>query len=180
MTFRLHRLFAAHLLAVSALFSLPLLAAAQPPTSQSHPPATLDAAQAQKLLPGAVFFAGQSAPTQLRNSTGVRFPDGRLALAILVDSSGYSGGIQQKYQGYLFAEVPLDFAGHKLPIGAYGIGMVQDHFLVMNIAGHQLFQAQARHDAVMRRPVPLQTLALSASSWRLCFGRDCVEFRRAQ
>jgi hypothetical protein len=168
--------FPIHILVLSAFLSLPLLAGAR-----AVPPEILDAAQAGKLLPSAVFFGGQSAPTQLRNSAGVRFIDARLALAVLVDSSGYSSGIQQKYQGYLLTEVALDFAGHRLPPGAYGIGMVQGKLYVMDIGNHGLFQTAAMHDATMHRPVPLQILAGSSpGTYRLCFGRDCVDFQRAQ
>src|SRR5690242_16740186 len=36
----------------------------------------LKAAETQKLLPAAVYYKAQSAPTQLRNSGGVKFADG--------------------------------------------------------------------------------------------------------
>ena len=36
----------------------------------------LKPADVQKLLPAAVYYKGQSAPTQLRNSGGVKFADG--------------------------------------------------------------------------------------------------------
>ena len=36
----------------------------------------LKPADTQKLLPAGVFYRGQSAPTQLRNSGGVKFADG--------------------------------------------------------------------------------------------------------
>ena len=42
-----------------------------------------------KLLPETVFFRGQTAPVQLRNSAGVRFSDALYTLAAIVDSSGY-------------------------------------------------------------------------------------------
>ena len=46
-----------------------------------------------KLFPDKVFFRGQSATVQGRNSGGVRYADGFLVLAALVDNSGYSTGI---------------------------------------------------------------------------------------
>ena len=64
----------------------------------SNPSATtiLSPADAAKLAPPSVFFAGQSASLQLRNTYGLRFADKAIVLAGLVDSSGYSTGIQQK------------------------------------------------------------------------------------
>jgi len=38
----------------------------------------------QKLLPSTLFYGGQTATTQLRNSGGIRFSDGKLVLAALV------------------------------------------------------------------------------------------------
>lgn len=140
----------------------------------------LHAPEAGKVLPSSVFFDGQSAPTQLRNSAGLRLADGKLALAVLVDSSGYSGGIQQKFQGYLLTEAALSLGGHRLPVGAYGIGVVSDRLLVLDISGRELFSVPAARDAAMVRPVPLQVAAgASPNSFRLCFGRNCAEFHPA-
>lgn len=156
---------------LSLLLVSPLLAAAQ--TSSAT---ILQASEAGKLLPDAVYFAGKSATTQLRNSAGLRFADGHSVLAVLVDTAGYSSTVQERYQGYLLTEVPLMIGGHNLPAGAYGVGFVSDHFLVMDIGNHVLVQAPATHDMHMQRPMPLQILASASFRWRLCFGRDCVDF----
>ena len=160
-----------------ALLAFPLLARAQAPAADT----ILPAAAAAKVLPDAVFYAGQSANTQLRNATGIHFADKSYTLAVLVDTSGYTSAVQQKYQGYLITEVPLDFAGQNLNPGAYGFGFVKNQFLVMDIGNHDLLQTATMHDAGMRRPMPLQVLAAgSDGSWKLCAGRDCVSFHRAQ
>lgn len=163
-------------LVLSLLLALPCaVLAQQASTSILHAP------QATKLLPDSVFFAGKSASTQLRNSAGLRFADGQYTLAVLVDTSGYSTGVQEKYQGYLLSEVPLEIEGHALPAGAYGVGFVGSSFHVMDIGSHDLFLAAATHDEQMRRPVPLQILpGAAASEYRLCFGRNCVSLRRGR
>lgn len=161
--------------AIAAAIFLPLLAFAQSPGGT-----LLHGPEAAKLLPDAVFFAGRSAGTQLRNAAGVRFSDGKCALAVLVDTSGYSTGVQQEYQGYLLTEAPLEIGGHSLPAGAYGVGFVGSQFHVMDIGAHDLLAAPAAHDGQMQRPVPLQvTDGASPALYRLCFGRECVTFRRA-
>ncbi len=162
--------------ACAALLLLPLGLGAQ-----AAAPGILDAAQAGKLLPASVYFADQSAPTQLRNSAGVRFADGQLTLAVLVDSSGYSGAVAQKYQGYLLTGVALDFGGHRLPAGAYGMGVVHGQLYIMDIGNHDLLHTVAIRDAKMHRPMPLQILSgATPGAYRLCFGRECVQFRRAR
>lgn len=160
---------------LAALITFPIVGAAQ---TSSAGGTILKAAEASKLLPDAVFYAGKSATTQLRNSAGVRFADGKSILAVLVDTSGYSTAIQQKYQGYLLSETPVFIGGHALAPGAYGIGFVGDRFVVTDIGSHDLVQTSAAHDAQMQRPMPLQVLAGSSpGAWRLCLGRDCVDFR---
>jgi len=166
---------AVRFLLATTLVAMPVCALGQAPGTILH------AAEASKVLPDSVYFAGKSAGTQLRNSAGVHYADGLEVLAVLVDTSGYSTAVQEKYQGYLLTEVPLDFGGHRLPAGAYGIGFVGSHFAVMDIGSHDLLQAAAAHDAAMSRPMPLQILdGSSASAYRLCFGRSCVDFHRAK
>src|SRR5207253_1673553 len=134
-----------------------------------------------KILTERVFFRGQSAPVQFRNSGGVHFADDLYVLAGLVDSSGYSTGIKEKYQAYLLNEVTLEIGGQSLKPGAYGFGFLKGgQFVVMDLGANDVLQVASRRDAEMKRPVPLQVLASgSAGSYRLYLGRDYVEFRRA-
>jgi hypothetical protein len=135
-----------------------------------------------KLLPDKVFFRGQVATVQARNSGGVRFSDGMLVLTVLVDSSGYSSGLKEKYQGYLITEVPLEIGGQTLKPGSYGFGFIEGNkFVVMDVAAHDVLQAASTKDAEIKRPVPLQVLAGSQSgNYRLYKGRDYVDFRRTE
>ncbi len=54
----------------------------------------------KKVIPSAYFFAGQSAAVQTRNSVALKSAGGHFVLAGLVDTSGYSTAIQEKYQGF--------------------------------------------------------------------------------
>src|SRR5713226_548660 len=133
-----------------------------------------------KIFPERVFFRGQVAPAQLRNTGGVHFADDFYVLAGLVDSSGYSTGIKEKYQGYLLNEVTLEAGGQTLKPGAYGFGFLAGgKFVVMDLGANDVLQVTSQRDAEMKRPVPLQVAASSTSgSYRLYTGRDYVEFRR--
>jgi hypothetical protein len=142
-------------------------------------PTVLRAPEATKVLPSSVFFKRQSAPVQLRNSGGVKFADGAFVLAALVDNSGYSTAVQQKYQAYLIAEVPVEINGHPLPPGAYGVGFVQGHFGVMDIGGHDLFAVESTRDTELKRPTPLQVIAdPTQGKYRLYQGRDYIVITR--
>lgn len=132
-----------------------------------------------KLFPEHVFFRGQVAPAQLRNTGGVHFSDDLFVLAGLVDSSGYSTAIKEKYQAYLLSEVTLEIGGQTLKPGAYGFGFVSGKFILMDLAANNLIEAAGQRDAEMKRPVPLQvTPSSNAGSYRLYVGRDFIEFRR--
>ena len=134
-----------------------------------------------KIFPTAVFYRGQVAPVQMRNTGGVHFADDKYVLAGLVDKSGYSSGIQQKYQGYFMSEVPLQINGQSLKPGAYGIGFVQgSKFFVTDLGANTLLEISGKRDTEIRHPVPLQVLATSEQGvYRLYLGRDFVEIRRA-
>jgi hypothetical protein len=138
----------------------------------------LTASEAAKLLPDAVFFRGQSAPIQARNSGGVQFAKDALLLISLVDTAGYSSSVQEKYQAYLITETAIDIEGHRLEPGAYGCGfLAANAFVVMDIGGHDLFSVRSSKDSDLRRPTPLQVLpSPGGAGYRLYVGRDFVNF----
>ena len=135
-----------------------------------------------KIFPEKVFFRGQTATTQLRNTGGVRYADGFFVLAGLVDNSGYSTGLREKYQGCLINEVTVEIGGQTLKPGAYGFGFLEGNkFVVMDLGSNDLYQITSVNDAEIKHPVPLQVLATSdAGKYRLYKGRDYVEFHRAK
>lgn len=133
----------------------------------------------QKLLPASVYYKAQSAPTQLRNSGGVKFSDGYYVLATLVDTSGYSSDVAAKYQAYFIAEVPLKFGSETLPAGIYGVGFIQgDKFVVTDVGGHDVFTVGSQTDDAIKRPTPLQMMADPSGGFRLYTGRKFVKFSR--
>ena len=147
-----------------------------------HPSTILTADQAANILPATVFFRGQSAALQGRNSAGVRFPDQMLMLVSLVDTSCYSSQVQSKYQAYLITESSLDTGGHRLAPGAYGCGFLNGSFLVQDLGAHDLFTANATADSTLHRPRPLQIVAApdSSGAYRLYAGRNYVTIHLAQ
>jgi hypothetical protein len=135
-----------------------------------------------KLFPDKVYFRGQVGTAQMRNAGGVRYTDGFLVLAALVDTSGYGSGIKEKYQAYLITDVAIEIGGQTLKPGAYGCGFIDNNkFAVMDLGANDLFQVTSTKDAEIKRPIPLQFVAASESGkYRLYHGRDFVEFRRVK
>jgi hypothetical protein len=155
------------------------LAAMTPGTMQAQGSNTiLKPADTQKLLPASVFYRGQSATTQLRNSGGVKFADGFYVLATLVDTSGYSTDLQTKYQAWFVTEVPIKVGGQSLPAGVYGAGFVGGKFVVTDVGAHDVLSVSSTDDADLKRPMPLQVIADPAGGFRLYALRHYVVFSR--
>jgi hypothetical protein len=135
----------------------------------------LKPADAQKLVPQTFFYAGQSAPVQARNSGGFRSANGKLVLAALVDSSGYSSAIAEKYQGFLVTDGKLLIGGKDLGPGAYGIGALPDgSFIVTDIGGDTLFSVPFSNDEALKRPIPLK-FEQDGQGVRLYLGKKYVK-----
>jgi hypothetical protein len=156
-----------------AIMAAPLAAMAQGGDTLLKP------ADTQKLLPASVYYKGQSATTQLRNSGGVKFADGSYLLTTLVDTSGYSTDIQAKYSAYFITETPIKIGGESLPAGVYGVGFIGgDKFVVTDVGAHDLLTVSSATDAGLKRPTPLQVVADPAGGFRLYAGRRYVVISR--
>ena len=139
----------------------------------------LKPADTQKLLADKVYYKGQSATTQLRNSGGVKFADGYYVLSTLVDTSGYSSDVAARYQAYFITEVALKVGGQSLPAGIYGVGFIGDNkFVVTDVGAHDVFTISSSTDDAIKRPTPLQVTADPAGGFRLYAGRRYVPFGR--
>jgi len=176
---------ATHSILLLAIAVPALYAASQVGSPGKNGPSTitskvLTASEAAKLLPDAVFFRGQSAPIQARNSGGVQFAKDAFLLVTLVDTAGYSSSVRDKYQAYLITETPINIEGNRLEPGAYGCGfLAANAFVVMDIGGHDLFSVRSSKDADLHRPTPLQVLpSPGGAGYRLYVGRDYVNFAK--
>lgn len=168
------------IVSIAAVAVLALATAAAPIGSQAQDTLTiLGPAAMQKLMPPEVFYRGQVATTQLRNSGGVKFSDGYYVLAGLVDTSGYSTGVAAKYQAYFIAEVPIHVSGTKLAAGVYGIGFIAgSRFVVTDVGAHDVLTVSSQKDSGLKRPVPLQVVAEPGGRFRLYCGRTYVTMNR--
>lgn len=141
--------------------------------SQKH---LLSADELKTLVPADFFFRGQKAPTQLRNSTGIQMSDGKIVLAALVDVSGYSTAIQEKYQGMLITESKLKIGESELQPGEYGFGFAADKFIVMNVASEDALTAPFQTDTELKRAVPLK-LVQDGDGYKLYAGKKWVAIK---
>ncbi|HLW85223.1 MAG TPA: hypothetical protein VKR60_08430 [Candidatus Sulfotelmatobacter sp.] len=134
----------------------------------------LSSDELKKVVPAEYFFWGQKAPVQVRNSGGFQLADGKMMLAALVDASGYSTAIQQKYQGLLITEVKLNIGGADLAPGQYGFGFTADNrFVVMDVGNNDVLSVAYQTDQALARPVPLK-FSEANGSYKLYAGKKWV------
>ena len=141
--------------------------------AQSAPqpaPGLLKPEELKAVLPENVFFHGQRAPVDMRNAGGVRFPGGKLLLVALVDTSGYSTNVAEKYHAYLITETKLKVGGATLAPGAYGCGFAGGKFVVMDVGGNDVLTVPEQMDDKLKRPRPLMIVP-DGAGYRVYFGK---------
>lgn len=136
----------------------------------------LSSDELKSVVPAEFFFRGQKAPTQLRNATGFQTADGKVTFGALVDTSGYSTAVQQKYQGMLITESKLNIGGSELAPGEYGFGFAADKFVVMNVANEDALSVPYQTEAELKRAVPLK-LVEDGAGYKLYAGKKWVALK---
>jgi hypothetical protein len=146
------------------------------------------AARAQEKLEGKAFesacvkdfyLEGNAIPTQKRNTVILKGADGKRMVFGLLDTTGYSTEVQQKYAGMMIVERKTTVGGLEVGTGAYGFGIVKGtpaegpgKLVVYDVAGAKVGEATAQYDAALAQPVPLQV-----TKGRLYVGRHWVEVK---
>jgi hypothetical protein len=159
------------MLRACALIPVLLCAAVAQQQASKH---VLSSEELHKAVPAEFYFSGQKAPVQVRNSVGLQQADGKMMLAALVDASGYSTAIQQKYQGMLITESKLQIGDATLAPGEYGFGFAADgKFMVMDVGNHDVLSAAYQADAAMQHAVPLKLVEVGGA-YKLYAGKKWV------
>jgi hypothetical protein len=130
----------------------------------------------KNVVPAEFFFRGQKAPTQFRNSTGFQTAEGKITFGALVDVSGYSTAVQQKYQGMIVTESKLNIGGSELAPGEYGFGFAGDKFVVMNVASEDILSVPCQTDADLKRAMPLKMVE-DGAGYKLYAGRKGIALK---
>jgi hypothetical protein len=147
---------------------------ALPPEIAPH---VLTSDEVKKAVPTEYFFRGQKAPVQLRNAVGFQLANGKMMLAALVDASGYSTAIQQKYQGLLIAETKLTVGGSTLNPGQYGFGFTADNkFVVMDVGNNDVLSEASQNDGALARAVPLKLIE-DGKGYKLYAGKKWIALK---
>jgi len=130
--------------------------------------------QLLRIVPSGFYYAGQSAPTQLRNSAVTRFGTKKYIVAGMVDTSGYSSDVRGQYEGFLITDMRINVGAGALPTGAYGFGFSDDgSFNVFDVGGTKIMTLSTTDDSQVVRPRPLM-MVKAPGGVRLYSGRKYV------
>jgi hypothetical protein len=128
----------------------------------------------KQLLPATVFIDGENVPTQQRNAAMVALPNGKVFLASLIDTAGYSSAYQEKYSGILLSQTGFTLGSKSFDAGAYAFGRKKDGdnvtLLVYNLGGDQLVEIATPKQENLRPVKPLQIVVADDGSARLYLG----------
>ena len=161
-----------HLMVVATLLALTVSITAA--SVLQDRPAVVTGSDLTRLVPTSYYFKGQSAPTQMRNTSAAKFGPERFVIVGLVDTSGYSAEVRAKYEGFFITDSPIKINGESLPTGAYGFGFSNDGKMnIMDIAGNDVLSVSSTNDRALRRPRPLM-MTTSEQGIRFYSRRDYV------
>jgi len=139
----------------------------------------------EKALPKDFYLEGNAIPTQPRNAAMVKTPVGARVIFALMDTTGYSSQIQQKYIGMLITEGRLLICARQVRVGSYGFGLEKPaatsdedaKFLLYNQAGRKVAECAAKKDNALAQPTPLQVVVKKGEPLRLYLGRYWLEVK---
>jgi hypothetical protein len=135
------------------------------------------------------YLEGNAIPVQKRNAAMLKTPCGKRMVFALLDTSGYSTEVQQKYHGLVTTEKKLSLGGAEVPVGVYGLGLEKAEaeggapseapakVSVYDIAGQKVAEGTAEYDAKLAQPVPLQVVLEEGKQARLYLGRYCIKLK---
>ena len=128
----------------------------------------------KQLLPATVFIDGENVPTQERNASMAALPNGKVFLASLIDTAGYSSAYQEKYTGVLLSQTGFTLGSKNFDAGAYAIGRKKNGdailLCVYNLGGDQLGELATSRQDNLRPLKPLQIIIADDGTARLYLG----------
>jgi hypothetical protein len=138
----------------------------------------------EKAVPKDFYLEGNAIPVEVRNAALLKTGAARVLIA-LIDTTGYSSQIRQKYIGMLISEGSISVCGESVRVGSYGFGLEkpaetspQDgKFYLYNQAGEKVVECNVKKDSKIHQPKPLQAVLTQGAPARLYLGRYWLELK---
>lgn len=131
------------------------------------------------------YLEGNAIPAEKRNAVLLKTPAGARVLLALIDTTGYSSQVQQKYEGLIISEGNFTVCGLKVGVGSFGLGHTkpaatsnEDMKLTLyDQAGDKLSECAGKKDADLAQPKPLQVVAAQGQPAKLYLGRYAFDLQ---
>jgi hypothetical protein len=138
-----------------------------------------------RAVPADFYLEGNRIPVEKRNTAVLKNANGARMVIGLIDTTGYSTQIKQKYIGMLITEMPISVCGIAVGVGSYGFGLdrpaptstADAPFKVYNQAGEKLGECAAKKDDSIKQAKPLATITPQGGPAKVYLGKYVIEIR---
>jgi methionine-rich copper-binding protein CopC len=138
-----------------------------------------------KAVPADFYLEANRIPVEKRNAAVLSNAAGKQVIVGLLDTTGYSSQIKEKYQGMLITETKFTVCGSALGVGSYGFGLERPAatsnadatFRVYDQAGEKLAECSAKKDDSIKQPRPLAVATAKGGPAKLELGKYVVEIK---
>lgn len=136
-------------------------------------------------IPADFYLEGNHIPVEKRNAVLLKNPAGARVVFGLLDTTGYSSQIQQKYVGMLITETKIAVCGNAIGVGSYGFGLERPAatstadapFRLYNQAGEKVAECAAKKDDAVKQPKPLTVATPKGGPARLYLGKYVIDIK---
>ncbi|MGD0220787.1 MAG: hypothetical protein ABSF71_00505 [Terriglobia bacterium] len=138
-----------------------------------------------RAVPADFYLEGNRIPVEKRNAALLKNPAGARLVLGLIDTTGYSSQIKQKYTGMLITETKISVCGNAIGVGSYGFGLERPAatsnadapFRLYNQAGEKVGECAAKKDDSVKEPKPLTVATPKGGPAKLYLGKYVIEIK---
>jgi hypothetical protein len=138
-----------------------------------------------KAIPADFYLEGNRIPVEKRNAVLLKTPAGARVVLALIDTTGYSSQIRQKYIGMLISEGKISVCGISVGVGSYGFGLdtpkppsdENAKFMLYDQAGEKVGECAAKKDNSIKLPKPLAVTTAKGEPAKLELGKYILEIK---
>ena len=136
-----------------------------------------------RAVPTDFYLVGEHIPVEKRNAAVLKDAKGARLVLALIDTSGYTSQIQQKYLGMLITETKISVCGNAIGVGSYGFGLERPAatskadalFRIYNQAGEKVGECAAKKDDSVKQAKPLTVNTAKGEPAKIYFGKYFIE-----
>ncbi len=116
-----------------------------------------------RAVPADFYLEGNHIPVEKRDAALLKNGKGGRVVVALINTSGYSSQIKQKYIGMLITETKISVCRNPIRVGSYGFGLDRPPagtnsaavFKLYDQAGGKVFECTVQKDNNIKPPKPL-------------------------